>query len=123
MPPTFGGKSLVTRRWRSTAPSCLSVGGEGSKLAGGGRIVGVDEVRAAEAGGGPGGVGPEQVVGGAGRIEVAGEGGGGAGVGAVADVAEHDEGVAAEVTGVSAGHVPAAVALEEGGVVGLVEEG
>ncbi len=50
---------------------------------------------------------------GLGWASVALEGGRGAGVAAVADVAEHHQGVAPQLVGVAAGQVPAAVAGEQ----------
>src|ERR1700677_4470261 len=104
MPPTLGGKSLVTSRWVT-----------GSRLRPG---IALDEITSTQHEGRPPGVLDDHLV-----IDgqPAAQGGLGGRLGAVANVAQGHQGVTTEIAGMAFGDVPTAVARHEL-VVGGTEE-
>src|SRR4051812_21905698 len=110
MPPTLGGKSLVTSRWRTVSRSSRHRQRVELGLHDWIVVTGRQQVGPSQLGGGPDGVGPDDgifvVQGGRQRsldLRLA----------AVAAVAQHDQGVAADVPSLPAWDVPAAEVVED----------
>ena len=101
IPPILGGKSLVTKRWVMGRRSASSSSTNGIVLV----PERGEQILASEAAGGPDGVATQERVG---VPQVAIEHRRDRGIVAVADVAQHDQGVAPHVAHLALGDVPAA---------------